>query len=481
MTVYFAICVATLVACEIAWRLPLGESLQTLSGTAKRALTVMAAKSISDHWKERILPVYAGRIMKASLLLFACLLAIVLPMVAIVSLATRSLLETGTVLLRPIPLILMVAVGLAYVWLRRKASGGAEAAGRRVRSADYSALDKTLHRVVLGNPILGEMLSDLDGGFSRGRSESAAPVFVTGLARAGTTVLMRALHERGQFASLTYADMPMVLAPNIWAKISGGAKKGRVAKERAHGDGVMVDFDAPEALEEVFWRTHCGTDYIRPDGLVPHVPDAETLDDYRDYQSRVCHRYARSRYLAKNNNMLLRIDTVAQAMPDARFLVPVRDPLAQAYSLMQQHLRFCDSDRFTRDYMTWLVHHEFGPDQRPFRLPSQPVPEGDRAQIDYWLTEWIACYDHLSAQISRYPDQIRPVIYEDLGAGPAAWSAIAAFVGLPAATPSAAFHPAAPQPGPLDADPVLLARAYAIYADLARQAAHPVEMAKMID
>ena len=47
-----------------------------------------------------------------------------------------------------------------------------------------------------------------------------------------------------------------------------------------------------DALEEVFWRSHCGRAYIRPDGLVPHVPDAETIAAYRAYQVRICHRYA---------------------------------------------------------------------------------------------------------------------------------------------------------------------------------------------
>ena len=86
-------------------------------------------------------------------------------------------------------------------------------------SSDYSALDKLLHKIVLNGSMIGDMLGDLDGSFAKGAAESHSPVFVTGLARAGTTALMRALHGTGQFASLTYADMPMVMAPNLWAKL----------------------------------------------------------------------------------------------------------------------------------------------------------------------------------------------------------------------------------------------------------------------
>lgn len=332
-------------------------------------------------------------------------------------------------------------------------------------SSDYSTLDKVFHRMILGSGVMGEMLSDLDASAAKGMADTRDPVFVTGLARAGTTVLMRALHGSGQFASLTYADMPMVMAPNLWARLSGSFKKERVAKERAHGDGVIVDFDAPEALEEVFWRTHCGRDYIRPDGLVPHTPDADVIADFRAYQSRICHRYGAPRYLAKNNNMMLRLLPLAKAMPDARILVPVRHPLSQAISLRAQHERFADADNFTRSYMTWLVHHEFGADQRPFRLPGQPVPEGDRSGIDYWLTEWIACYGWLRQAMDEKPDTIRPVVYELLGSDPTVWNGIADFVGIARETETN-FRPAAVPDTPAGTDAGLLDRAMAIYDDL---------------
>lgn len=337
-------------------------------------------------------------------------------------------------------------------------------------SDDYSALDRAFHRLVLGGGFLGEMLGDLDGSFARDAPQAPpAPVIVTGLARAGTTVLMRALHGSGRFASLTYADMPMVMAPNLWARISRAGSKERVAKERAHGDGVMVDFDAPEALEEVFWRTHCGKDYIRPGGLVPHTPDADTIAAYRAYQGRVCHRHGAARYLAKNNNMMLRLGPVARAMPDARILVPVRDPVAQALSLRDQHRRFAEADRFTRDYMGWLVHHEFGADLRPFQLPGRPVPEGERDALDFWLTEWVACYGWLAGIAATHPDNVRPVLYERLSTAPDAWTAVAAFTDIPATT-EAGFRPAAPRSAPDGLDRALLDEARAIHADLAARA-----------
>ena len=50
-------------------------------------------------------------------------------------------------------------------------------------------------------------------------------VFVSGLARSGTTILLNALYESDEFASLSYKDMPFVLAPNLWSKLSPNKKK----------------------------------------------------------------------------------------------------------------------------------------------------------------------------------------------------------------------------------------------------------------
>ncbi|NBB83643.1 MAG: hypothetical protein GVY28_09590 [Alphaproteobacteria bacterium] len=468
MILYGVIAAAAILACEVGLRLPFARILASFNASAWRAVEVVGSATISDHWKERVLPAYAWRLLKASVALLACIAAIALPVIAVTGPAAGSLAAAGGMLMQPVPLVLMTGVGAGYVWLRlRLRRGRAPEAVGAAGSAEYSALDRTLHKVILGNPMLDEALPALDARIARGAAPVRTPVYVTGLARAGTTVLMRALHGSGQFASLTYADMPFVLAPNLWALLSRAGRKDRTARERAHGDGLVVDFDAPEALEEVFWRTRCGGDYITRTGLVPHDPDAATIAAYRAFQARVCHRHGAARYLAKNNNLMLRLGPLARAMPDARFLVPVRDPIAQAQSLRAQHRRFGAADAFTRDYMRWLVHHEFGPDQRPYRLPGQPVPLGDPDRLEYWLVQWVACYGWLAGIIAAAPGNIRPVIYERLDG--AVWAEICAFTGLPADTP-AAFRPAPAPAAPEGLDPDLLAQARALYADLAAQA-----------
>src|SRR5690606_15026916 len=130
--------------------------------------------------------------------------------------------------------------------------------------SEYSFSSRLLHRLALQSKMMAEISFDVDNSMAskKGITFSDEPVFISGLARSGTTMLMRYLHESGRFRSLTYMDMPFVLMPNLWKKLSSGRSSGS-PKERAHQDGIMVSFDSPEAFEEVFWRVFTGSDYIR--------------------------------------------------------------------------------------------------------------------------------------------------------------------------------------------------------------------------
>ena len=85
---------------------------------------------------------------------------------------------------------------------------------------DYSFLSKILHHLALSNKSVIELSFDLETAFQKNKSvTNSEPVFVSGLARSGTTIIMRKLYETGKFRCLTYNDMPFVLMPGIWHKI----------------------------------------------------------------------------------------------------------------------------------------------------------------------------------------------------------------------------------------------------------------------
>ena len=296
-------------------------------------------------------------------------------------------------------------------------------------------------------------------------------VYVTGLARSGSTSLMRALHAGGGFASLTYADMPFVTAPNSWYSLNrraGGIKPGD-RRERAHGDGILVDGGSPEAFEEVFWRMRCGEDFIRPDRLVEHTVPAETITELRTLHSLVCRRHGADRYLAKDNNLVLRLASLAPQTPWATYVIAFRDPVAQATSLQRQHARFAATDRFTRRYMEWLCHHEFGATHRPFSFGQRTRPTGSPLDTNYWLQRWIDAYGHLLRLLSvGHPNLVaadHAALCEDdeYRAG--------LFRRLGTSAPAAAFKAT---PTPVDStDPALTAQAADIHAELRTLARNP--------
>ena len=61
-------------------------------------------------------------------------------------------------------------------------------------NSNYGKVDKLLHRLALGNKVLAEVAFDVEHTLYSKKAEDSARgkhVFVMGLARAGTTILMR--------------------------------------------------------------------------------------------------------------------------------------------------------------------------------------------------------------------------------------------------------------------------------------------------
>lgn len=272
--------------------------------------------------------------------------------------------------------------------------------------SSYGVLDRLLHRIALGSDAARRMAFHLEHDVRGARTDPARAreaVFVIGLARSGTTTLMRALHQTGRFRSLTYRDMPFVLMPRLWAQLSGRSRKQAELTERAHGDSILVGYDSPESFEEVFWMTFADRPFVQEGCLVAHEPSEAALLLFTRYIAGIASSapIPDARYLSKNNNSLLRLPALRRSLPDATFLLLHRDPVQTAASLLRQHLLFVDiqtRDPFSLQYMNWLGHHEFGLGHKPFRLADRSELDGlSPAQPDYWLAYWIEVHEYLLA------------------------------------------------------------------------------------
>jgi len=298
----------------------------------------------------------------------------------------------------------------------------------------YNAIERALHHLALGSQPVAELCFDLDVLLSPRASDATGDerhVFVSGLARAGTTIIMRRLHETAMFRSLTYRDMPFVLCPNLWRRISGLSPRSITAVERAHGDGLQVDVDSPEALDEVFWRVFAGSDYIKADHLCAHSVDTDLIERFRRYISCILRSQSddspKSRYLSKNNNNILRLKAIQVAFPRSVILIPFRDPVQHAASLLNQHRKFCQiqgQDRFARSYMKWLAHHEFGQECRPFWFDAgRPFQSSayQSSDINFWIETWLRVYGWIR---DNKPGNAFLICYEDLCTNPSVWARV---------------------------------------------------------
>ena len=431
---------------EILLRTPLLRALQALRRTAGRAGHVVRSARISDHWKERVLLAYSGRLFVSTVTIALSLLAAAIPLLLAILIGAASGIDfAGFVVTLP-GMAVLTLVALAYAGFRFRVGRRSETgSGRNDRARDYGFGARLLHRLALGSTSIAEASFDIEqAGRARAKPlpDAGAPVFVAGLARAGTTVLMRSLHASGAFCSLTYRDMPFVLAPNLWRRLSSVSRLDRAARERAHGDGLAVDFDSPEAFEEVFWRVFCGDRYITADRLLPMIADEEEADKFRGYVDAIRAGHPGKRYLSKNNNNILRLSSLFSAFPEAQVLIPFRAPLQHAASLRRQHMHFRQmhaEDPFARRYMHWLVHHEFGADHRPFVFDgpkSSDLPDGNPDTLDYWLALWVDTY---SALLETAPPACRFICYESLCEDPAVWSSLCAALALPEPYPEPGF------------------------------------------
>jgi len=431
---------------EILLRSPLPRAIRGLGDTAGRAAHVVRSARISDHWKEKVLLAYSGRLLRSTATIGLCLVVAAVPLLLAVLIGNATGADVAGFIMSLPGLAVLTLVALAYAGLRsRLGAVRSTGAGDEGPRSDYGFGARLLHRLALGSDAVAEASFDIEQA-SRAKAgpvpDAGPPVFVAGLARAGTTVLMRALHSSGAFCSLTYRDMPFVLAPNLWRRLSSGSRRDAAARERAHGDGLAVDFDSPEALEEVFWRVFCGDRYIAADRLVPMTADAEEVDRFRAYVAAIRAGHGGpsgpTRYLSKNNNNILRLSSLNSAFPGAQVLIPFREPLQHAASLQRQHQRFTRinaEDPFSRRYMGWLVHHEFGADHRPFVF-GDSVPGGSPDTLDYWLALWIDTY---TALIETAPPACRFVCYESLCEDPAVWPSLCAWLSLAKPWPDPGF------------------------------------------
>ena len=125
-------------------------------------------------------------------------------------------------------------------------------------------------------------------------------------------------------------------------------------------------------------------------------------------------RYSKKKYLSKNNNNYKRIDKILNFFPNASILIPFREPLQHANSLISKHILFSKQqklDHFVLEYMNFLGHHEFGNNHISWFKSSK---FDDFNNFNYWLEQWLLFYSHLEKKILNKYENVFFIDYENL-------------------------------------------------------------------
>lgn len=380
---------------------------------AQESVAAMGNPELADIEKERLLQRNALRLFGYALYIIAGATAALLVPVGVLWCTER-------VGLLPLAPALDVAASPAFLIGASVAGTAAwllwsRAAGKKAETAspDYSAIDRLFHTVAFGTYPAQVPLARLETRLYKktlARQSVERPVFIAGLPRAGTTLLLECCVASPEFASHCYRDMPFVPVPLLWNSFTRRFGKTGEKRERAHADGMQIDVDSPEALEEVLWLLFWANHYQK-NRVIPWTHDErheEFVAFFTDHMRKIvalrCGAEATTgRYISKNNMNISRTRWLRERFPDAVLLIPFRDPVQSAASLLRQHRNFLAMharDTFAATYMRAIGHFEFGVNIKPIDFDAWLAKRQCESYetLGFWLEYWHAAYRHLSAQ-----------------------------------------------------------------------------------
>lgn len=261
------------------------------------------------------------------------------------------------------------------------------------------------------------------------RTEIDRPVYITGLARAGTTITLEMLSQHPDVATHRYFHIPNPYIPYWWDRFVAKMPLGSNAPvERIHKDGVMVTKDSPEALEEPLWKA-----FFRRlhDENRSHVMGAEVSNKrfekyYRDHIWKLLISQQRTRYVAKSNYSVTRMEYLLKLFPDVRFLLVIRNPVNHIASYLKQNRLFEGIEQESRRTLRatqLLGHHEFGNRRSYVNVGNTKKLQGIRKmwaegkKVEGCARYWASIYDFVADSLERNKELKKRTFilrYEDL-------------------------------------------------------------------
>lgn len=258
------------------------------------------------------------------------------------------------------------------------------------------------------------------------------PIYITGLARSGTTIVLECLNSHSDTKSFTYADFPFVHIPWFWSffiKRVLSRNKYKL-KERAHKDGIFISESSPEAMEEILWM-HFHKNLHNPSSshcLDKNYIHSEFENYYFSCIKKLLFAYKSQRYLAKANYNITRLKYLHRLFPGASFIILIRNPFDHVYSLLKQHRMIKNLQQKNSrilEHFQHVGHFEFGLGRKAINcgntrdsLEIMNLFESD--DVLAYAKQWNVIYSHIHSLMcdKELRDSLFVLKYEELCSKP---------------------------------------------------------------
>jgi len=239
------------------------------------------------------------------------------------------------------------------------------------------------------------------------------PVYITGLARAGTTIVLEMLDKHPDLATHRYQHLFIPYIPNLISVILNYPNVFTKSYKRLHQDGIMITRESPEAVEEIFWQKFFANVHNEEISNVMNgnISNPEFEQFYKKHLRKLIIYQESSRYLAKNNYNITRLEYLLRLFPSSKFLLIIRDPVSHIASLIKQTKLFMEIERKKRFLKKWLRiigHYEFGHNQVCINVGNtelihriRKLWENKKTYVKGWAHYWTSIYDFIAKCIDN--------------------------------------------------------------------------------
>lgn len=255
------------------------------------------------------------------------------------------------------------------------------------------------------------------------------PIYVTGMARAGTTVTLEMLSQHPSVATHRYLHMVLPYTPHFIQLAANVLPLMKSPVERLHKDRLIVTRDSPEAVEEIIWQRFFSSILDESQSNIldstTSNPDFEMF--YMEHLRKLLFNQNAARYAAKNNYNASRLEYLQKMFPDVRFVVVVRDPYDHIASLAKQDIILSNLESADPRLLDWtkiIGHREFGSAKICINFGNSRTVEmirnlwsSPKTYARGWAVYWNEAYSYIFEKLDSNPnlaDASIVVRYEDL-------------------------------------------------------------------